>query len=1145
MNRRAGSGARQRAGGFPPGAAASGPTEAPRAPGPASVASSVIAVSALAVVLLAACAGRRGPAHDPVGPATPGQGVLDGDARAWVDATLTNLDTRQKAGQMVVRWISGGYVPAESDDFDRLARLVDQGVGGVSISMGLPQTYVAKLNALQRRAPVPLLVTSDFESGGPGMRMGGIYALPSLLPMGGGTQLPPTMALGAIGEERFARQAGRITGREARAVGVHMTFAPVVDVNSDPANPIINTRSFGEDPGQVGRLAAAFVEGAHEAGLLTTAKHFPGHGDTDRDSHLELPRIEADWARLDTVELPSFRDAVRAGVDGVMTAHIRVPGVEGPDAPPATFSPYFLQDVLRERMGFRGLVLTDALTMDAISEEHSDGEAAVRAVEAGADVLLSPADVEAAIDGVAAAVEDGRLSEARLDASVRRILEAKARAGLHRGRRVDLEAVDRVVGRREHAAFADTAAVRALTLPRDRSGLIPLDTARVGRVMSVTLARPSDPVAGRTFDGTLASAGVGVEGVRVRPGTPPAVYDSLLTRAPDFDAVLLSVHVSPQAGAGSVSVPPSFTDFLRRLRGREPGADTAAAADSMPPVALVSFGNPYLLSDAGDAGTYLLAWGGREPGQSAAARALMGRVPVTGRLPVSLPPHHLRGEGLRRVALPHRVEGERPAGFGGGWWRGGLAEPEAPAGGAPGNEEQPPADGSPPADRSPPDPAPPSGPGIHPARLAVVDSLIRAAIADSVTPGAALAVGHRGRWLRLRGYGRTDRDTASVAVTDSTRYDLASLTKVVATTTALMGLVEDGRVRLDSAVSRYLPGWAGTEKEDVTVRQLLVHRGGLPSHRPFWQEHQGREAYREALASVELIYPPGDSAVYSDLGFMTLGLLVEEVTGEPLSRHLDRTVFGPLGMADTRFLPVTREAGAAVPRGPSFLRRVAPTEVDTVYRHRHVHGEVHDENAHAMGGVAGHAGLFGSARDLAVFAQMLLEGGWGAPRTGAPRGPTGGGPVRDGRTGAGGADRAAAEEAPGDAPADYGLVRLLTPATIDSFTAVADPASGRGLGWDTAGPAAPDRPGPFSARAFGHTGFTGTSLWVDPARELFVVLLTNRVNPTRAEDRHVELRRRVHRAVVEVVDAATGARAAAPGGASSTGRVGTTAGDAP
>lgn len=1029
-----------------------------------------VGAAAIAAALLVGCAGRPAPGRAPLGSPSPGSRPLDDDARAWVRETAASLDLRRKVAQMVVRWIGGGYLATESATYDRLADLVDGGVGGVSISMGLPQTYVARLNALQRRARVPLLVASDFESGGPGMRMGGIYALPSLLSLGGGTQLPPTMAFGAIGEERFVRRAGRITGREARAVGVHLTFAPVVDVNSDPDNPIINIRSFGEDPDRVGRLAAAFVRGAHEAGLMTTAKHFPGHGDTDRDSHLELPRIEADSARLDSLELAPFRVAVRAGVDAVMTGHLRVPAVEGPAAPPATFSPHFLQRVLRERMGFRGLIVTDALTMDAVAADSTGAGAAVRAVRAGADVLLSPPDVEAAVDSVVAAVKAGRIDRATIDGSVRRILEAKARAGLHRGRAVDLAAVERVVGRREHRAFADTAAVRSLTLPRDEAGLVPLDTADVERVLSVTLARLRDPTAGRAFDRSLAADGPEVESARVHPGTPRVVYDSLLDLAPGFDAVLLSVYLPPEARAGTVSVPRAFASFLGRLQD----------SDAPPPVALFSFGNPYLLSDAGEVGTYLLAWGGREPGQRAAARALLGRVPVTGRLPVSLPPRHDRGEGRWRGPLPRRIEGERPAGFGGGWWRGGLAEPRRETSGPP---------------------------VVDPARLTRVDSLIRAAVADSVTPGAALAVGHRGRWVRLRGYGRLDWDPSSPAVTDSTVYDLASLTKTMGTTTALMGLVEDGRVHLDSAVSRYLPGWKGTGRKDATVRQLLAHRGGLPPFRPLWREREGREAYREALASVETIYPPGDSTVYSDLGFIALGLLVEEVTGERLDRHLERTLFGPLGMTDTGFRPLVPAEDRTVPRA-----RIAPTEVDTLFRHRHLRGEVHDENAYAMGGVAGHAGLFGSARDLAVYAQTLLGGGWGAPRTGPP-GIAGGEPSPG--PGEGGTAVPRAEPAP-----PYRLVRLLAPGTVASFTSPAAPASDRGLGWDRTAPAGAGRPGPFSPAAFGHTGFTGTSLWIDPARELFVVLLTNRVNPSRAEDRHVELRRRVHQAVVEAVDAA-------------------------
>ncbi len=994
------------------------------------------------------------PDHAPSPPGEPRPGEpaeLSEAARAWVGSTLSELTLREKAAQLVFPWTPGGYVSTREAAFDSLAALVDAGIGGVNVSIGLPHEFAARVNALQRRAEVPLLIGSDFESGGPGMRLNGVYALPSLLSLSGGTEFPSTMAFGAIGDERIARAYGRVTGTEARAVGVHLNFAPVVDVNSNPENPVINTRAFGESPEQVARLAEAYLRGAREAGVLTTAKHFPGHGDTDTDSHLGLPVAPADRARLDTVELPPFRRAVDAGVDAVMTAHVGVPAITGTDSLPATLSPAVLQELLREEMGFRGLVVTDAMTMGALVEEYGAGTSSVRALRAGADVLLDPPDPLATVDSVVAAVRDGRLSRSRVDASARRVLVAKAKAGLHEGRIAPLDSVSGVVGRKEHRTLADTAAARALTLVRDRAGAVPLDTARFRRALSVTLARERHLAAGRAFDARLRERlPDGVATARVTPGTPASVYDSLRFRAERAPLVLLSVYLPPRAGAGSVALPDRFRAFARRV------------ADGPTPAALLSFGSPYLLSDLPETDAFLATWGGSEPSQVRAADALTGAGELTGRLPVSLPPRHERGHGLRRVETPRL----RPA-----------ASPEAV--------------------------------GMDAVDLSRADSLVRAAIRDSVTPGAALAVGRRGKLVRLRGYGRLDWEADSRAVTDSTIYDLASLTKVTGTATALMSLVEEGRVSLDAPVSAYLPWFTGGGKSSVTVEQLLRHRGGLPPFREWWRDRRGRDAYRSSLAELELTHPPGDSTVYSDLGFITLGYLVEAVSGRGLDRHLEDEVFAPLGMTDTGFRPDS-----------SLLPRIPPTEVDTVYRGRHVRGEVHDENAHAMGGVAGHAGLFSSARDLAVFAQLLLNRGWAAPRDpGAAASGEGGGegpadpPPRVRGEGAAGGGAAA------DGIGAPRLVRLLEGATVERFTAPGEDDPERGLGWRT--PRADgDGGAPFALGAFGHTGFTGTSLWVDPTRDLFVVLLTNRVNPTREESRHVELRRAVHRAVVGAADAA-------------------------
>jgi beta-N-acetylhexosaminidase len=592
-------------------------------------------------VLFAALLSVCGPpaTERPVGPAAPGAEVaLDRDSGRWVEETLASLSLREKAGQLVNTWIPGGYVSTESEEFDSLAaRVVEVGVGGLSISIGQPYEYAAKLNALQDLARVPLLVTADFESGGPGMRLSGVYAVPSLLSLGGGTMLPPTMAFGAAGEERLAYELGRITGLEARAVGVHQTFAPVLDVNSNPENPIINTRSFGEEPELVARLGAAFIRGAHAAGLLTTAKHFPGHGDTQTDSHIELPTIDATRERLDSLELVPFRRAVAAGVDAIMTAHIAAPQILGPDSPPATLSSYFLDGVLRRDFGFEGAIYTDAMRMGAISSRYGVSESAVLAIAAGADVILAPGDVRGTIDAVVTAVTEGRLTEERLDASVRRVLELKARAGLHEGRRVELEAIGAVVGNREHNALADTVAERSITLARDEDALLPVDTSKVKRALSFVFSRRQDPVAGRAFQQGIGPMFEHVDHAWANYETHPA-YDSLAVLADSADMVIVSVYVGPRSGSGTVAVPEATSAFVNAVIG------------SGKPTILLSFGNPYLLTYMPEVGTYVLAWGGREVSQRAAARALLGQSAITGRLPISIPPFHRAGVGLQRPA---------------------------------------------------------------------------------------------------------------------------------------------------------------------------------------------------------------------------------------------------------------------------------------------------------------------------------------------------------------------------------------------------------------------------------------------------------------------------------------------------------------
>jgi beta-N-acetylhexosaminidase len=396
----------------------------------------------------------------------------------------------------------------------------------------------------------------------------------------------------------------------------------VLDVNSNPRNPIINVRSYGEDPGEVARYATAFMRGARAGGLLTAAKHFPGHGDTSVDSHIALAAVPGDRARLDAVELPPFRAAIDAGADAVLVGHLAVPAIDGPGAGPASLSPRIVRGLLREELGFDGLVITDALNMGGVTRLHGDAELAVLAVAAGADLLLQPRDIPRAIDAVVAAVAAGRLDEAVIDVAVTRMLLAKARAGLHAGKLVALDPTATVVGSRAHAAVARAVAERALVLVRDRDDVVPLrPDAR--RILSITYADTRDAAVGRVFEAELGR-GRSVTSVRIHPRTTARELDAIIARAGTADLVIASAQVVPREHRGTVETTPLFPRAIERLVER--GV----------PLVVVSFGSPYLLAAVPDAPAYLVAWGGTGDSQRAAARALLGELPITGRMPVEL-----------------------------------------------------------------------------------------------------------------------------------------------------------------------------------------------------------------------------------------------------------------------------------------------------------------------------------------------------------------------------------------------------------------------------------------------------------------------------------------------------------------------------
>ena len=544
------------------------------------------------------------------------------------------MTIRQKAAQMVWPSLVGDYVSTDSPQWRKLEHYVAvDGVGGVTISIGSPIEIAAKLNALQRLSALPLLVGSDLEFGA-GQRARGGYFLPNAVDLGGAVVFPPEMAFGATRDTALAYEEGRITALEGRALGIHIDYAPVLDVNNNANNPVINTRSYGESPTLDAAFGRAFIRGLQEHGMIATGKHFPGHGDTETNSHLALPVVSVTRARLDTVELVPFRAAIGANVGAIMSFHGSMPALDSTGAP-GTLSAKVLTDLLRGQLGFNGVIISDAMDMQGVLVKYGAVEAAKRAVAAGADVLIQPVDVSEAIDAVVAGVREGRYPESRLDASVRRLLTMKHALGLDRRRLVDLDSVPMVVGDSTNQALAKDVAERSITIVKDSLHQLPLGRlSKNARVLSITIARRPDLGAGSAFNAILRSAFPNIRTEYVDADQPGDAFWGLLKSADSADVVIVGSYVAQSWDATTISTAGSVVGFVRQLveRGRRP--------------IVVALGNPYFLLQVPSVPAYVVAWGGFPVSQQAAARALLGQIPAPGRLPISIPPYAPFGAGL-------------------------------------------------------------------------------------------------------------------------------------------------------------------------------------------------------------------------------------------------------------------------------------------------------------------------------------------------------------------------------------------------------------------------------------------------------------------------------------------------------------------
>jgi beta-glucosidase-like glycosyl hydrolase/CubicO group peptidase (beta-lactamase class C family) len=798
---------------------------------------------------------------------------------------------------------------------------------------------------------------------------------------------PYAMTMGAAGSEGLAFRTGAAMGRECRRIGIHINFAPVVDVNTNPANPIIGFRSFGERPDQVQRLANAFIRGMQSEGLMACAKHFPGHGDTETDSHQDLPFLGFDRKRLDSLELAPFRAAISQGVASVMVGHLQVPAIDTTPNRPASLSKKVVEDLLRGELGFEGLIITDALNMKGVKRYFPPGYAEYEAFMAGNDILLFPENVPLALDLIEQAVDSGLVDSAAVAAHAHRILSAKSRQGLSHYQPAITSHLDLSFNFNNHGQLLEEAAHKGITLISDYDKLIPLNANHPFRMASLAVGKSDyyrfqdELNRYHKTDRFLAERNDGL-------GTFKALEDTLAS----YDLVVLSLHDVGLWGKKAVQVPQALLQTIGNLNTRTR-------------LIVVNFGNLYQFGQMPQINNAVSAFEDHPTFHIHTAAALFGIEPFAGRLPAGVSTNWKPGTGIATAKLIH---------------------PKIPKAGP--NERKPDS-----------------------LIVRKIDAMLQRIITSGAAPGGQLLVVHKGHNVLERNFGSFDYN-GKRAVSGDDMYDIASITKTVATTLAFMKLYEEGKLHLKDRIEQFLPEFDSSNKKGITMEQLLLHEAGLQAWIPFYQDlithpefmldrsHAGcgclqvaeglymDSVYLQAIRRSIFESPVKERGhyTYSDLGMILLQRIIEQVSGERLNEYVHRN------------------------------NMIAPSADDQTFRKQILRGYVHDPAAAMMGGVSGHAGVFSSASDLAAIYLMLLNGGY------------------------------------------YNGQRILQAETVARFTKKQNNSSRRGLGFDKP-ETNPRMPNPASSycspETFGHTGFTGTAVWADPKQQLIFVFLSNRVFP--------------------------------------------------
>ncbi len=918
----------------------------------------------------------------------------------WVERQLSEMTIDQKIGQLIM--VRASTKGKKGERASILNQIRKYHIGGLCFFQGDPRRQVDYINEFQAASKVPLLVSIDGEWG-LGMR----YPEHTM-------SFPRQLTLGAIQDNSLIYEMGLEVARQMRRTGIHVNFAPVVDVNNNPRNPVINDRSFGEDKYNVAAKSYAYMKGMQDGGLIACAKHFPGHGDTDVDSHYGLPTITHSRERLTSVEMMPFKSLVDEGIASIMVAHLHLPALDDREHRPATLSRPIVTDILRGEIGFDGLIFTDAMEMKGVADHFPNGVSDAEAILAGNDVILLPNDIDKTVTTIKAYIASGSLTEARLDESVRRVLRAKQQVGLTQSRH-PIQKTDLLSAINDNPAEALRSRLieAAITVVRDDDNLLPTPITGGQRYAILSIGSDQATSFGKRCKDYVPGATI----LHVDDDISGTERETLLRQLSQHDHVIVSVHAGSRYNSKNYGLTASMLDLLTALQAKKP-------------YRLVLFGNPYALKFLDDISTVIVAYEKGDLAQDLAAQAIFGASDIRGKLPISASGRAVYGQGkivaqngTLGYALPERV-------------------------------------------------------GMSSSRLEKIDSIMQYMQSQKAAPGGQVLVAKDGKivWYKSYGY-HTYRKNKKVDNHDI--YDVASVTKVAATTVSLMKLYEEGRLSLTAPLRQYLPETDTCDKKNIRIEAMLAHHARLPGWIPFYKRtiSEGKHPkplpthYATTLQS-QFTIPVADDLFmrtdyvdtiwsriygcelrdksgykYSDLGFYLADNLIRRIDGRPVAEYANQEIYSVLGLESTGYKPLQwydRD-------------KIVPSERDNYFRQQTILGHVHDMGAAMLGGVGGHAGLFSNAQDLAVIMQMVLNGG------------------------------------------KYGGHEIFGNATVKRFTQRYHASTRRGIGWDMKELNRSNRENmcaEASADTYGHLGFTGTAVFVDPQHDLVYVFLSNRTYPS-------------------------------------------------